>query len=312
MPQIRYDAADLAGINAFNQVNGNRFDDAASMFLAQELNVVKSHVYSVERTGLSALDIFPVTNEIPSFAKTFTVTVVDGVTMAKIIADYSDDLPIVGTGIRQETGQVYRLGNGYYYTIDDILASIATGRSLSTRLGVLARQGHDLLNNTLVWKGDADRNIIGIFDHPNIPHTVSAGWTTAEIAYGELNAGLASIETITKNLHRATDIVIPPSVNRILNTNMPNTSVSYRAYFNQINPSLVWNSAPELEDWNGSGQRAVLFFEKSPVNLSIEIPEAFNQLPPQAENLKFKVPCTSKSAGLNIYLPLTLNLLVGV
>ena len=48
------------------------------------------------------------------------------------------------------------------------------------------------------------------------------------------------------------------------------------------------------------------------MNMSIEIPEAFNMLPAQPKDLHFKVPCTSKCTGLTIYRPLTLVLITGL
>lgn len=48
------------------------------------------------------------------------------------------------------------------------------------------------------------------------------------------------------------------------------------------------------------------------MNMSIEIPEAFNMLPAQPKDLHFKVPCTSKCTGLTIYRPMTIVLITGV
>lgn len=60
--------------------------------------------------------------------------------MARIIADYSDDLPNVGVNYREETGKVFSLGNFYEYSLMEIRASQATGKNLPTRLANAARR----------------------------------------------------------------------------------------------------------------------------------------------------------------------------
>lgn len=308
----RYDEFDLQLIiqQAMNQ--GERLDEGLSVFMARQLDYLKTRAYEVERSPLSALAIFPVTSELPDWAQTFTYGVWDDVGMAKIIADYSDDLPMVDVNYREEGGKIYRLGDAYGFSLDEAKASAATGKNLTDRKARAARKAFDTKVNDLVWKGEASHQILGLFQHPNIPTIVSAGWTTAAIASKELTQALTDIVTTTRGNHRGTNIVIPPSVNALLTEVMPNTATSYMEYFNRMNPGIVWNQAYELEDIDGEGTKAALVFEYDSDNLSIEMPEAFNQLAPQANNLHWKVPCTGKCTGLTVYRPLTMKLITGL
>lgn len=120
MEQMNYDEADLFAIEHGAAANGIRLDEGESIFLARELDYVKTKVYEVEYPALTATTLFPVTSEIPSYAKTFTYGVWDAVGMARIIADYSDDLPNVGVNYREETGKVFSLGNFYEYSLMEI------------------------------------------------------------------------------------------------------------------------------------------------------------------------------------------------
>lgn len=273
---------------------------------------MKSKVYEKEYPALTATTLFPVTSEIPSYAKTFTYGVWDAVGMARILADYSDDLPPVGVNYREETGKVYPLGNYYEYSLMEIRASQATGKNLPTRLANAARRAHDVKVNDLAFNGDADYQIVGVLDHPNIPVTTSAGWTTGDIASGELEDAVSAIETVTKGLHAANVIALPPSSFKILAKPMPNTNTSYMAYFNTQYPGMQWVRVNELEDIDGSGTKAALVMERSADNASMEIPQPFEQLPPQANNLAFKIPCHSRATGVQVYLPLTLHLIKGI
>ena len=309
----RYDEFDLETIIAQAMASGMRLDDDMSIFLARQLDYLKAQAYEVEDAPMSALSIFPVTNELPDDVKTFTYGIWDAVGMAKIIADYSDDLPAVDANYREETGKIYRFGDAYHYSLDEMKAAARTGRNLSDRKATAARKAFDTAINDMIWAGDADHQILGVFQHPNVPVITSAGWTTAAIANSELEDAIEGIVTLTKGNHRATTIVTPPSVAKVLNGLVPDgAGMTYRTFFNLNNPNLTWEQAYELEDIDGEGTRGVLVFEKDPLNLSVELPEAFNQLPPQARNLHWQVPCTGKATGLTIYRPLTVQLISGV
>lgn len=309
---MNYDEADLTAIKVGAAVSGMNMDDGTSIFLARELDHIKAQAYEVEYAGMSATKLFDVTSEVPSYAQTMTVGVFDSVAMAKICADYSDDLPNVGVNYRQESVRIHRLGNHYRYSLDEILASQATGKQLPVRLATAARRGHDVKNNQLVFEGDAAHNIVGIFDHQNITHSMSAGWTKAGIATDEMSKAISSIANITKGLHQANTIALPPSVWAVLTQPLTNTATSTLAYFREQNPNITFLQSVELEDIDGNGTKAALVYEKSPQNMAIEMPEPFNQLPPQAQDLHWKIPCTSKTAGLIVYLPLTIHIITGI
>ncbi|AEX65677.1 major head protein [Xanthomonas phage vB_XveM_DIBBI] len=308
----RYDEFDLETIIAQAMANGQRMDEGQSIFLARQLDYLKTKAYEVEYGPMSALSIFPVTNELPDDVRTFTYGIWDAVGMAKIIADYSDDLPSVDANYREETGRIWRLGDSYHYSLDELKAAQRTGRDLSARKATAARKAFDTKVNDLVWLGDADHQILGLFEQPNVPLIASAGWTTAAIAVEELQAAVDGIATVTKGNHRANRIVIPPSVNKVLSALIPNTQMTYGDLFNKTNPNLQWEQAYELENIDGSNKRGVLVFEYDADNMSIELPEEFNQLPPQARNLHWQVPCTGKATGLTIYRPLTMQFITGV
>lgn len=287
--------------------------DAVGLWTVEQMKQVLTRQYEAAYPQTSALALFPVTTELNPTTNTFEYRTFDGVTSAKIIADYTDDLPTVEAMSTPAFGKVHRLGNAWFISKDEIATGAALGSSLSDRKATLAREGHETLVNRLVFKGSTPHNILSVFNHPNVTRIVSAGWgTDAEVANDELEDLIEQIETITNGQNRVTDIVIPPSKRRLLAKRMPETTQSYLQYFQSQNAGITFSSIAELEDIDGAGTKAVLAYEKNPLNMSIEIPEAFNMLPMQPKDLHFKVPCTSKATGLLIYRPLTIALLTGV
>lgn len=292
-------------------IDANKLD-AHGIWTVNQLTQLLNRQYEQAYPQTGVLEIFPVTTELSPVTKNFEWLEFDGVTSAKIIADYTDDLPTVEAMASEKTGKVFRLGNAWFISIDEIKAGQALGSSLSDRKASLAREGHETLVNDLVFKGSAPHNIVSVFDQPNINRLTSAGWTTPEIAFSELQDLIDTIEDVTLGRHHVTNIVIPPSKRRLLTQKMPDVTESYLSWFKENYPNITITAIAELEDIDGAGTKGVLAYEKDPMNMSIEIPERFNMLPMQPKDLHFKVPCTSKCTGLIVYRPLTIAILSGV
>lgn len=292
-------------------IDANKLD-AHGIWAVNQLTQLLNRQYEQAYPQTGVLELFPVTTELSPVTKNFEWLEFDGVTSAKIIADYTDDLPTVEAMASEKTGKVFRLGNAWFISIDEIKAGQALGSSLSDRKASLAREGHETLVNDLVFKGSAPHNIVSVFDQPNINRLTSASWTTPEIAFSELQDLIDTIEDVTLGRHHVTNIVIPPSKRRLLTQKMPDVTESYLAWFKENYPNVTITAIAELEDIDGAGTKGVLAYEKDPMNMSIEIPERFNMLPMQPKDLHFKVPCTSKCTGLIVYRPLTIAILSGV
>lgn len=292
-------------------IDANKLD-AHGIWTVNQLTQLLNRQYEQAYPQTGVLELFPVTTELSPVTKNFEWLEFDGVTSAKIIADYTDDLPTVEAMASEKTGKVFRLGNAWFISIDEIKAGQALGSSLSDRKASLAREGHETLVNDLVFKGSAPHNIVSVFDQPNINRLTSASWTTPEIAFSELQDLIETIEDVTLGRHHVTNIVIPPSKRRLLTQKMPDVTESYLSWFKENYPNVTITAIAELEDIDGAGTKGVLAYEKDPMNMSIEIPERFNMLPMQPKDLHFKVPCTSKCTGLIVYRPLTIAILSGV
>lgn len=317
----KYDSFEADVVANHLMARGEKADaTTAGIWTAQELHKIKSQAYEKDYPAGSALRVFPVTNELSDTDKTFEYQTFDKVGLAQIIADYTDDLPTVDALMSSEFGKVFRLGNAFLISIDEIKAGQRTGKSLSVRKANAAQLAHDMLVNKLVFKGSKPHKILSVFEHPNITEIAASNqWyadltktKNAEQAYNDLTDAIEKLETQTNGQHRATHILIPPSVRKVLMVRMPDTTESYLDYFMKQNGGITIEAIAELENIDGANKKCVLVYEKDPMNMSIEIPEAFNMLPAQPKDLHFKVPCTSKCTGLTIYRPLTIVKITGV
>lgn len=313
MPQLNYDAAEYEYFRNHSEV---RLDDAESIFLARELDSLRARVFEAEFPGLNALQIFPVQSEAASWAKTFTYGLMSEFGIAKIVSDYADDIPMVGVMGQWETCTIYRIADAYQFSLDEIRAAQALGKNLNGRLALAARRGCDAKINELAFKGDAAYNIVGVFNHPNITWTGASGnWKAvvgvsgatkagSQTAFDDLVAAIGLINTVTKGLHNANRIVIPPSMTTVLTAQLPNTSISYKSFLMQEYPNMAIYTAQELE--NGPGNKpAALVFEYDADSLAIELSQPFEQMPAVWNNFHAKVACSARTAGLIVYKPQT-------
>ena len=308
---IKFDA-EQAKITAHLEQMGVEKADAAGIWTVSQLTAALNRAYEKEYAENSVVNIFPVTNEIPGHAKYFEYPEFDGVGIAQIIADYSDDLPLVDAFMTEKQGKVFRFGNAFLISTDEIKAGAATGQSLSTRKQALAFEAHDNLLDKLVWSGSTPHGIPSVFDHPNINNVVAGTWNSAAAAMTDITALIDAIETSTNGTHTATDILLPASARRLMQELVPNTSISYAQLFATNNSGINLRYLQFLDNYDGAGGKAALAFEKNPLNLSIEIPEATNVLPGQVKDLHIKYPVTSKTTGLILYRPLTVAAMKGI
>ena len=308
---INFDA-EQAKITAHLEQMGVDKADAAGIWTVSQLTAALSRAYEKEYAENSVVNIFPVTNEIPGHAKYFEYPEFDGVGIAQIIADYSDDLPLVDAFMTEKQGKVFRFGNAFLISTDEIKAGAATGQSLSTRKQALAFEAHDNLLDKLVWSGSAPHGIPSVFDHPNINNVVAGTWNSAAAAMTDITALIDAIETSTNGTHIASDILLPASARRLMQELVPNTSISYAQLFATNNSGINLRYLQFLDNYDGAGGKAALAFEKNPLNMSIEIPEATNVLPGQVKDLHIKYPVTSKTTGLILYRPLTVAVMKGI
>lgn len=306
--------AEQAKITAHLEQMGVEKADAAGIWTVKQLTETLKRNYEKEYPENSVVNIFPVSNEIPSHAKYFEYPEFDGVGIAQIIADYSDDLPLVEAFMTEKQGKVFRFGNAFRISIDEIKAGAATGQSLSSRKQALAFEAHDNLLDKLVWQGSAPHGITSVFNAPNVNQITAnaSGWTDAKNAVDDITSMIDAVEIATQGIHHVTDIILPASARRVMQGLVAGTTISYGELFTRNNPGLTIRYLQFLDNYDGAGGKAALAFEKDQLNLSIEIPEATNVLPGQPKDLHFKYPVTSKSTGLVIYRPLTVSVLKGI
>ena len=294
-----------------------RFDSAeeASVFFARELDHVKAKTYDVEYPELTALSNFPISSEADVGANTITYYTYDKTGLAKVIDNYSTDLPRADVTGKPSIALIKSVGDSYGYSAQEMRASRRAGKSLDVRKAESARYQIDNLINKIAWRGDEESGLMGVLSAgQNIPlYTITAGADSSKTTWLEKTADeiLLDVNGMQKQVAKVTK-----------NVERPDTSTTVKAFLLEHAPYLKEIiSTAELDadsvETNPyakatGGQGVAFLFKNDPMKLTLENPMPFYQYPLQVRNLETVIPCEARTAGVIVYYPLSALIAVGV
>ena len=338
-----YNKADARAIrnssipDALMQIGGHaRFDSAddAAVFFARELDYVKSKSYDKQYPQLTALELFPKNTEADPGAETITYYTYDMEGMAKIIDNYSTDLPRADVNGKPSSAFVKSIGSSYGYSAQEMRASRMSGKNLDSRKAESAHYQIDAAINRIAWAGDADHNLLGVLStSQNIPlFTVMNGSTSGKTSWVEkdadeiiadVSAMYAQVSKTTKNVERPDTMVLPTNVyTSLAMKRVGDTGETVLSYIQAHAPYLKEiTAAAELNDDSTdtnpyaaatNGQGVALLFTNDRDKLEINNPMSYLQYPVQVRNLETIVPCEARTAGVIVYYPMSALIAVGV
>ena len=340
---LHYDSAEMRTLKqsaipaAIMASEGTRFDSAedASVFFARELDHVKAQSYDVEYPELTALHLFPQTSDADPGAETITYYPSDKTGLAKIIDNYSTDLPRADVTGKPSFAKIKSIGDSYGYSAQEMRASRLAGKSLDARKGESARYQIDALTNKIAWCGDEESGLMGVLSEgQNIPmYAITAGkdsnktsWLekTADEILADVNGMARQVAKITKNVERPDTLCVPADVFMDISTRrIPDTSTTVLAFIQEHAPyikevvSTAELDADSVETnpyakADNTGAGVAFLFKNDVRKLSLENPMPFYQYPLQVEKLETVIPCEARTAGVIVYYPLSALIAVGV
>lgn len=316
---------------------GTRFDSAedASVFFARELDYVKAKSYDVQYPELTALQLFPITSEADPGAETVTYYTYDKQGVAKIIDNYSDDLPRADVNGKPSVAMVKSIGDSYGYSAQEMRASRLAGKSLDARKAEAARYAIDNKTNIIAWRGDEASGLLGVLSTAqNIPlFTVpngvsgSTAWRTktADEILADVSGMQMQVAQTTNNVERPDTLCLPADVYMDISTRrIPDTSTTVLKFILEHSPyikdvistaelgSMNVDTNPYASKTAGQGQGVAFLFTNSERKLSLENPMPYYQYPIQVRNLDTVVPCEARTAGVIMYYPMSALIAVGI
>ncbi len=314
---VNYDAQDFDALRNALPTLGINFDDNG-IYFARALDYVKARTYTRLLPELSGDRLVPTSTDTPASAVSVSYQVWDTVGMAKIIANYADDLPRADVRARELSVIVRGIGDSYGYTQQDIRAALATGSNLPGRKADAARQAIARKENSLKIKGDLDYGMYGLINHPNIP-TVAAPtgtWSTAtgDQIVADVTALMNAVINQSSGIHMPNVIAMSnQSRSALFSKRMSGAAQmiagdAIRAQY----PNVEFIVAQEFFGVGSAGSNVMFAAERDVDNYYYDQAMAFTQYPPQARNLEMVVPCEARAAGLIVVRPLSMATMGGL
>lgn len=303
-------------------------DAGETLFFSRELESRKAKTYDVIKSPLKAFELFPVDSSAGAGAESIAYEQYDITGMAKIIANYADDLPRADVKGKEFVGKIKSVGNSYGYSVQEIRAAQMAGKGLAQRKADAAARTQRETWNKIAFYGDADNGLPGLLTNPNIPASSASNgaagtpqWSTktATEILADLNALANTIVSSTNGAEQPDTVILPvDQYTLIASTPRSTTSdTTILEYFLTNNPfitSVEWANemgsvqlaANGVTDFTGN---VAFAYRKSADVLTLEMPQMFEQFPPQERGLEFVIPCHSRIAGVLVYYPLACRFL---
>ncbi len=289
--------------------------------LEQQLEFIKTRTYDIVYPEMKARQLIPVNNDVDPGAETITYRQWDEIGMAQIIANYADDLPLIDALVEEFQQKIKGLGAAYEWSIQDLRRSAMAGANLDQRRARAARRSIEQQIENIAALGNAKAGLTGFAKHPNVSLVVpiTGTWETAtgEEMIADLMFLSSSIVTSNKETFLPDTTVLDVSRYNLLATtrvsSTGDTNTTALEGFLRSNPWVTnvgtWNKLA-LADAANTGPRIVCYKRDAEV-LTLEIPQEFEQFPPQAKNLSFLVPVHARIGDVIVYYPFAIAYMDG-
>lgn len=291
-----------------------RLDAGETAALARQLEYIYAQTYDVKYAELKARRFIPIDTSVDAGAEFYTYRQWDMFGMAKLIANYADDLPRVDSLAKEFPAPIKSLGASYGFSIQDMRRAAMAGSQLDARRARAARRAHEQAFDDLMAFGNADAGLSGFTNNTNVPivPAVTGAWITNAATslqmIEDLNELVNSIVLATFETFIPDTLLLDnTSFQRINSTPMSSTGDADKTvlrFFLDNNPYIT--SVDQWNKLNAAGaagvSRAIAYKRSEEVLAGVE-PQAFEQFPPQARNLEFVVPTHSRVGGVRIQYP---------
>lgn len=291
-------------------------DDALAFVLSQ-LTHVESKIYEAKYQNIFYAEMVPVDTSMPEHVTSVTYISYDGVTMGKFIAADAKDLPGVAVHAGKTTVPVGYAGNSFTYSREELRQTAALNLPVDSIKGKLAFRGAEEHVQSVVFNGDTDLGMTGLFNNANVSSTTDAtnfATATGQEMVAALDLAISQVWETSKGVFLPGDVAIPADIWKIITIERMDsgTDTTVLQYFKENNFYTTMTGQPlnvrsvfQLDAAGAGGVSRIMAYEKSPENVSMYMPMLWRPLEPQIKDLDIKTPCEYKFGGTNFKQPLS-------
>ena len=297
----------------------DNMDASESAFLSRQLEVIRSQTYDIKFPQLKARDFVPVDNSVSPGAETVTYRQYNMFGLAKIIANYADDLPRADVSAAEFTSKIRSLGSSYGYSIQEVRAAQFAGVPLEQRKANAARRAMEEKIDSIARVGDAANSLLGLLNQPNtstysVPNggggDTEWGTKTPDEIVADMHGIANGMVQDTKEVEQPDTLLLPLTSYGLVSTKRmgDGSNETILSYFLKTS-MYVKTVAPwtALETAGSGSVKRMVCYRRDPDVLQLIVPQEFEQLPPQSRGFEVVTPCHMRCGGVVAYYPLAIS-----
>lgn len=285
-------------------------DDAQTLNLARQLEYVIAKTFDVEYPDLLALELIPVTNQVPDGANSWLYQQFDQVGAAKLITSYSDDLPIIDAVAEEFELPLLWFGAAYQWSQRDLKRMAMSSVPITDLRARAAREAIARKFDDVAAFGVTGTLMEGFVNNSNVPDISCSNpllTGTAEQCIAELSRIESTVIANTLGKHSPATLIMPSAhYGRLQFLRAGTTSdKTVLEYFLEKSSTIK-----EVRKWDklltadGGSPRAMAYTKDADL-VAFELPNPFEQLPPQYRNLAAVVSCFGVCGGVSFFKPMS-------
>jgi len=303
----------------------HRFDANETLFLARELESIEATLYEWEEKELKYRSLVPVSNEDNPGAESITYRMITMIGMAKIIANYSDDIPRADAITKEYSQAVKTIAISFGYNTQELRAAAMANKPLDKIKADAARRSVRELENQICLTGEDSHGIVGFLNNSNIP-TLAAGagvggttWAlkTPDEILNDVSLMVQTVRTQSKGLHNGDTLMLPIAQYTIITTlpRSPNSDTTIAEFIlkNKAYGIKQIDWLYELEDaFTSDTEDGAVLYEKNQRILANRIPMEMITHPVQEQGLEFVIFVEARNGGVVVRYPLGCLFFTGI
>ncbi|WP_419636502.1 major capsid family protein [Thiolapillus sp.] len=291
---------------------GGKFNRDNGVLFATQLRYMEAQLYETKYPALKSREIFPIDYAVPAGAKEAGYDMWDGYGEAKVIDNYSDDLPMVGVSMSRSIGPIAGFGVGADYSIQDIREAQMAGMPLNAFKLRVARRAWEIRLDNIALNGIPDVKIPGFLSISDVPTSTASGTTTSwankdgEAMLKDMYKMVTDTRNLTNGVEEPNRLVMSDrNYSRIMQTRvsqytdkkvLPEFLENCRVPGMQVIPWFKLQGA-------SAGSDKMISFRYDQDVVKLIIPLEFEMLPPQPRNLTFVINTHARCGGIQMVYP---------
>jgi hypothetical protein len=300
-----------------------RLDGNESIFFTRQQEEIDPKIYEVVFAPLLARSLIPTQEGIAPTAPVYTYRMYEDVGEAKVVSDWSDDLPAVQAKGTESPQIIHTLADSYGWSILEIQEAARTNTPLDTMLARAAKRAIDSKIDKFLSVGDSAYGVTGLLSIASgtttfTPATKQGGGIAWADATGEeIAADLIGIVNALVEATQAAGAVFTKYVVAVPVAQY-NMAAARRISIASDTTALQFakQNSPYIEDvvsWfrtktaGAGGVTRMVAYPRDPMVVAGIVPMEFTILPPQEKNLKIIRPCIGRCGGIIARYPVAIG-----